>query len=866
MRGLIPFLRRRAVLCLVLVAPLLVHLPELVTGLSSDPLPMISGLGLTGADWHAGIVPGRPGWIDGNAGATVQALGRRVACDWWHGEVPWWNPYDGVGMPLAGEYQPAAFFMPFVLLLGLDNGLLWLKIALQTLAGVSMLCLLRRLRLSQPACLAGALAYGFNGTFAWASDSPIQPLPFLPLILLGIEHARERGLAILALGVGGLLLAGFPETAFLLGLLAVGWAVVRMFDAQDTTARIGFVRRVVIGGVAGCALAAPQLVAFAAYLPEAILGQHGGMIDRPLPRSGWSMLLMPAINGPIFFADQTSLWFQLGGYAGVVLLTLALIGVWVTPDRRLSRWLVAFIALMVCKIGDVRPVSRLLDLLPAFGHAMVFRYGVPAVLCALTVLAAFAIDGVSRAPARTRWRLCVACGTLVAVLATIAVWQDRATMGVVLAQPGGYAFVIGAIVWGATGLGAVMVAVGNGWSRLCAGVLAVDAVVLFCIPLLGVRPADPIDQGLVAFLHARLRPGERVVSMGPLGPNYGAYFAIPSLNHITAPAPRRWIEALRRDIDPVLDEVTFNGTLPFDISGDYSLTRVVAAAPERLTALGVRFVLAWKGAPVPGIRPLGAREVGGTPMLDLSPTGHVTEIVLPPGSLPTVTLGQLSLRRGGGATEGQLHAALCDEATCGSGEASLAGTGEGGQISITLPDRFAVPASERPVRLRLWLTGASGTLSLYQRVTAAGASVPDLLAFRADAPRVVYDGPRGVAYELPRVAPYFEAGDACRVRMIDRANVEATCRDASVLLRRELMMTGWQARVNGRRVTPGTDGLFQRVPLPRGTSVVRFRYVPPYARLGWALACGGVVTLMVGAVSDLRRRTEKRMPQAWPHP
>ncbi len=41
-----------------------------------------------------------------------------------HGHLPWWNYYEGIGSPLVGEMQSAAFF-PLTLLFGLSSGLLW---------------------------------------------------------------------------------------------------------------------------------------------------------------------------------------------------------------------------------------------------------------------------------------------------------------------------------------------------------------------------------------------------------------------------------------------------------------------------------------------------------------------------------------------------------------------------------------------------------------------------------------------------------------------------------------------------------------------------------------------------------------------
>ena len=45
----------------------------------------------------------------------MQALGHLVATDWFSGHVPWWNPYEGLGVPLAGDMQSGAFFPPTLL-------------------------------------------------------------------------------------------------------------------------------------------------------------------------------------------------------------------------------------------------------------------------------------------------------------------------------------------------------------------------------------------------------------------------------------------------------------------------------------------------------------------------------------------------------------------------------------------------------------------------------------------------------------------------------------------------------------------------------------------------------------------------------
>jgi hypothetical protein len=88
-------------------------------------------------------------------------------------------------------------------------------------------------------------------------------------------------------------------------------------------------------------------------------------------------------------------------------------------------------------------------------------------------------------------------------------------------------------------------------------------------------------------------------------------------------------------------------------------------------------------------------------------------------------------------------------------------------------------------------------------------------------------------YEMPGPRPFFSTASAsCS---ITSANVNAASVDCpqrpSTLVRTELSMAGWQAFVNGRAVEITTvDGVYQSVPVPRGQSVVTFRFLPPHEK------------------------------------
>ena len=149
----------------------------------SDPNPLGPRSGLV-SGVTPGLLPGERA-IDPNDGFTSQALGHRAALDWLHLRLPWWNPYEGTGAPLAGEMQSAALFPPTLLTL-LANGQVYEHVLLELLAGVSTYLLLRRIALGRWASAAAAIAFALNGTFAWIAHAPVNAVALIPALLLGV--------------------------------------------------------------------------------------------------------------------------------------------------------------------------------------------------------------------------------------------------------------------------------------------------------------------------------------------------------------------------------------------------------------------------------------------------------------------------------------------------------------------------------------------------------------------------------------------------------------------------------------------------------------------------------------------------------
>lgn len=595
-----------AVLLIVLL-PVLAAAPQLLDWVKANPMlytaEMALGLG-------EGFLPGRA-YIDPNHGYGTQALGYRAVLDWLAGNVPWWNPYSGVGLPLAAEYQPAAFF-PLVFLLLLPRGVIALQLALQVLSGLGTYALLRQLGLGRFAAATGGLLYAFNGTLAWFAHAPALPVPFLPWLLLGIERARiasmldaPRGWRVLALAMAMILLSGFPETAYISGLLALAWAVVRgMGLERHLQAR--YAGRIVIGGTIGILIAAPQVVPFFQYLGEAFIGPHHDVSHAALHRpTSIQSFVAPYAYGPIF-AYYThwpllgEMWGVIGGYVTVVLLVAAAYGAAVRRDA-LSWLLVAWIGFAAAKAYGIEPAVTLWNLVPGISITVVARYAQPSWQLALVVLAAWGLDDLARGGRALRgpWMATAALTALVLVAALsygASLWphlQDSEPLR---------NWALGSAAWAvATALACVLLlrAGARRWARTAiATLLVVDAMAMAVIPTLSNPRKGSVDTNAIAFLQANLGL-QRFYSLGPIQPNYGAYFGIASINHNYLPVSTRWVDWVRANLDRAAHDVVFNG-IAARSAGAPSQAEELRRYLANYEWAGVKYVVAY-----PGTSPLG---------------------------------------------------------------------------------------------------------------------------------------------------------------------------------------------------------------------------------------------------------------------
>lgn len=607
---------------IVTLCVLIVNVPTLLHVVTNNPLQIDAVL--QSGNGHQ-LLPGLPS-IDPNAGYITQSLGRLSASSWLHGHVPWWNPYEGIGAPLAGEMQAAAFFPLTLFFYGGWLGFVLFHLVLELVAGWATYFLLRRLRIGRLGATAGAAAFGLCGTFAWFTHAPANVVAFLPLTLLAVErclsaarHQRLGGWALLALALSLSAVAGFPEGAYLDGLLAVVWVVVRFITAGPARAR--FVANLAAGGVVGALLSAPILVAFATYLPHANIGPHATVVaNAALPPRGLSTVILPYVYGPVFAFHSTdsqtlgTIWGNIGGYVTAALTMCALIGLVGRRLRLLRVALALWIFLALAKSFGFNPLAHWITHFPGLQHTATYRYSPISWEMAVVVLAALGIDDVARGRVRN-WVLFSAAGVTLGLVAgaMAAAWPvithaagipGTSTVG--SAHRHVYDLVSGA--WAAFTvvlLTACFFVSGRRQGSeerserrrsiqrralsAAGGIVVLDAVLMFGVPVLSSPTPHPVDLAVVRYLQHNLGL-QRFATLGPIQPNYGSYFGIAQVNINDVPIPTAYSHYISRHLDTNVQPVNFTGSVTENPAG--------TSAGEELTnhladyeAIGVKYVV-----------------------------------------------------------------------------------------------------------------------------------------------------------------------------------------------------------------------------------------------------------------------------------
>lgn len=167
------------------------------------------------------------------------------------GELPLWNPYQGLGFPVLGDPLYGVFYPPNWLLLlfperWLANGLTVLDFLHMAWGGLGAYALARRLRATPTASLVAGLAWSLSGymTSQWTAGLRLHAGAWIPWVVVGhlalLDDLRAggrrflRGIAKAALPTGMALLMGEMFLAIMGVVLAAAMVlVVHVSERRD---------------------------------------------------------------------------------------------------------------------------------------------------------------------------------------------------------------------------------------------------------------------------------------------------------------------------------------------------------------------------------------------------------------------------------------------------------------------------------------------------------------------------------------------------------------------------------------------------------------------------------------------------------
>jgi Bacterial membrane protein YfhO len=340
-----------------------------------------------------------------------------------YGQLPFWCPWLGGGMPFWGSFQTAVLYPAnwIFWLLPARPLISWVLVAHHLVAAAGAYRLSRRLGVSPMGALFATVAYGFSPVLlARTGEGHLTILcavSWYPWSFLMYEELRcgSRRAAIFLVGVMALcFLAGHPQELY---YLAAGLAGLCTLDVLCLLAKGHGKKSGILGlrfGLAGLAtagLVAVELIPLGIYLGQSS-GQarlNSGFPLTPHPRNLLQLIAPFVMGDPKTYSGPGTFFWETLSYFGTVPLWLAVVGLLAgLRDRQpVGRLALLGIASFVLAFGEFTPLHGIVARCVP-GYASLRCPGRILMLTALVVavLAGFGVDEVARPRAnRSRWSL-----------------------------------------------------------------------------------------------------------------------------------------------------------------------------------------------------------------------------------------------------------------------------------------------------------------------------------------------------------------------------------------------------------------------------------------------------------------------------
>ena len=378
--------------------------PALRHGSHIGTYDILSQMGLSK---QVGIVPHNPG----NGLDQIDSMipwSNLVWTQVHHGQLPLWNPYNGLGLPLAFNWQSAPLGLPALvgylvpLQYAFDVGLLVTLVV----AGTGMYVLARVLRLNVLACVFAGTVFELSGPLTgWLGYPHAGVMSFGGWLIAAAVLVIRPGHRIGAITFFAIVLAltvysGQPEVLTVFGLVLVVFVVVLIGKRTPLARGEGPILRpivdLLVASVAGLALSAP--LALPGFQSVYQSTRSGAEAVKPLELHNLMYFIAQGFDGlPIAgsHAFGVSLFYdETAAYVGIVAVVLAALAVSIRFHRpeviAFSVVTVAMLAVVYCP-----PVNLLVSSLPVLGKVNWVR-GLMGVALGVAILSGIGFDALVR--------------------------------------------------------------------------------------------------------------------------------------------------------------------------------------------------------------------------------------------------------------------------------------------------------------------------------------------------------------------------------------------------------------------------------------------------------------------------------------
>lgn len=509
-------------------------------------------------------------------------------------DVPLWNPYQGVGAPLAGNMQSGAFD-PFLLAVHVHPTPLVEDLTLLIgllLIGAAAYFAARMLRLGVLAAVLVGSVFGLSGWFFGYSNAEwFRTYMYFPLLLAFAEWVirspRRLPVALLGLSVAGMIVVGMPEPSFM-AIVATGvFALVRIFLGERSGEWWKAALRLAGGVLIGLALAAPLLALFREYLPLSY-NIHSNLGDKPPATDPLSVFLnwmMPRISPTIAHGSRTAVNFSYTrnwvGAGAVLLAVLAFLTPRASKLRHAVWPLIAVGVVLTLQIygGGLVAWTRYL---PVWSQALWPVFGTPIIALVVALLAGAGVQAI--ADRVVRWWQVLLAVAVVGVLVLLAVLASDHSIAITqnVFFRGGWPTAV--LVVGIIAVVACIPLIRSWAPLVIVAVVIVEMVAIAPRGFYAPRENPYPTSGLTSFLTEHTGDGSRVFSTdGVLFPDTANPYGLSDLRMIDALYVDRYWRYLRSFVSHgILDRLIATGPTE---------TAPAVAANPMFDLLGVRYLI-----------------------------------------------------------------------------------------------------------------------------------------------------------------------------------------------------------------------------------------------------------------------------------